>query len=144
MRVLAKKHHVSVEEVKMAGVGDVMDFLKVLPPATENTCVEAALVTVDSGLPRLVERAQAWANGNVERIEKLASPPEVDACLAALQAGKGASDLFAQMRQSWLAAMQKYLRSDSVTVAVVNMDMVLERGGLLDELRARGYEVDVP
>jgi butyrate kinase len=31
-----------------------------------------------------------------------------------------------------------------VTVAVVNMDMVLERGGLLDELRARGYEVDVP
>src|SRR6202051_2095239 len=43
MRTLAKKHHVPVEEIKIGGVGDVMDALKSLPPATENTCVAAAL-----------------------------------------------------------------------------------------------------
>jgi hypothetical protein len=36
------------------------------------------------------------------------------------------------------------LQNGGVTVAVVNIDMLLEPGGLLDELRAKGYEVDAP
>ena len=58
VRTLAKNHHVRVEEIKIAGVGDVMDALKTLPPATENACVDASLVTVERDLPRLLERAQ--------------------------------------------------------------------------------------
>jgi len=38
MRTLAKKHHVRVEEIQIAGVSDVMEALKTLPPATENAC----------------------------------------------------------------------------------------------------------
>src|ERR1700719_2093142 len=52
VRTLAKNHHVRVEEIKIAGVGDVMDALKTLPPATENACVDASLVTVERDLPR--------------------------------------------------------------------------------------------
>jgi len=144
MRSLAKKHHVRVEEIKIAGVSDVMEALKTLPPATENACVAASLVTVESDLPRLVDRAQAWANGNVERIEKLREPAEVDACRAALDAGVGAADLIARMRRTWLSAIETHLQDREVTVAVVNIDMLLEPGGLLDELRAKGYEVDAP
>jgi uncharacterized protein YbaP (TraB family) len=144
MRSLAKKHHVEVEEIKIAGVSDVMEALKTLPPATENACVAASLVTVESDLPRLVDRAQAWADGNVERIEKLREPAEVDACRAALDAGVGAADLIARMRRTWLSAIETHLQDREVTVAVVNIDMLLEPGGLLDELRAKGYEVDAP
>jgi uncharacterized protein YbaP (TraB family) len=144
MRTLAKKHHVRVEEIKIAGVGDVLEALKSMPPATENTCVAASLVTIESDLPRLVDRAQAWASGNVERIEKLREPAEVDACRAALDAGVGAAELIARMRRTWLGTFEKYLQNSEVTVAVVNMDMLLEPGGLLDELRAKGYEVDAP
>jgi len=36
------------------------------------------------------------------------------------------------------------LHAGGVTVAVVNIDMLLERSGLLDELRAKGYTVDPP
>ncbi len=144
VRALAKKHDVPVEEVKIAGVGDVMDALKTLPAATENTCVAASLVTIERDLPRLIDRAQAWAGGNVERIEKLREPAEVDACRAALDTGVGAADLIARMRRTWLGTIDKYLQSDAVTLAVVNMDMLLEPGGLLDELRAKGYEVDAP
>jgi uncharacterized protein YbaP (TraB family) len=144
MRTLAKKHRVRVEEIKIAGVGDVMEALKTLPPATENTCVAASLVTIESDLPRLVDRAQAWANGNVERIQKLREPPEVDACRAALDAGVGAADLIARIRRTWLGTMEKYLQNGGVTVAVVNMDLLLEPGGLLDELRAKGYEIEAP
>jgi uncharacterized protein YbaP (TraB family) len=144
MRTLAKKHHVRVEEIKIAGVGDVMEALKTLPPATENTCVAASLVTIEHDLPRLVDRAQAWASGNLERIGKLREPAEVDACRAALDAGAGAADLIARMRRTWLGTMEKYLQNGGVTVAVMNVDMLLEPGGLLDELRAKGYQVDAP
>jgi uncharacterized protein YbaP (TraB family) len=37
MRALAKKHRVPVDEIKIAGVSDVMVALKTLPAATENT-----------------------------------------------------------------------------------------------------------
>src|SRR6202022_3662290 len=141
-RPLAKKHHVKVEEIKIAGVSDVMEALKTLPPATENACVAASLVTVESDLPRLVDRAQAWAGGNVERIEKLREPAEVDACRAALDAGVGAAELIARMRRSWLSAIETHMQNGEVTMAVMNIDMLLEPGGLLDELRRKGYEVD--
>ncbi|MEA3132366.1 MAG: hypothetical protein QOG17_212 [Gammaproteobacteria bacterium] len=144
VRTLASKHHVRIEELKIAGVHDVLDALKTMPPATENSCVEASLVTIEKDLPRLVERAQAWATGNVERIENLHEPPEVDACRAALDQGAGASDLISLVRRTWLDRMEKYLQSGEMTVAVVNMDLLLEKGGLLDELRARGYDIDTP
>jgi uncharacterized protein YbaP (TraB family) len=142
VRTLASKHHVRIEELKIAGVHDVLDALKTMPPATENACVEASLVTIEKDLPRLVERAQAWAMGNVERIEGLREPPEVDACRAALDEGTGASDLIALVRRTWLERMEKYLQGGEMTVAVVNMDLLLEKGGLLDELRAKGYDID--
>jgi uncharacterized protein YbaP (TraB family) len=144
MRGLAKKHHVSVEEIKIAGVSDVMDALKTLPPSTENICVGASLKTVESDLPRLLDRAEAWASGNVERIQKLREPAEVDACRAALDAGVGAADLIARMRRTWLNTIETHLQNGGVTVIVMNMDLLLEPGGLLDELREKGYEVDAP
>jgi uncharacterized protein YbaP (TraB family) len=144
VRTLAKKHRVRVEEVKIAGVGDVMDALKVLPPATENACVDASLVTVERDLPRLLDRAQAWASGNIERIGKLREPAEVDACRAALDSGVGAADLIARIRRTWVGTIEKYLQTPGVTLVVLNMDMLLEPGGVLDELRSLGYDVDAP
>jgi len=144
LRVLAKKHGVRIEEIKVAGVSDMLEALKTMPAATERTCVEASLTTIESGLPRLVDRAQAWAVGNVERIENLPELKDVDACRTALDAGKGALDVISRIRQTWLDNIEKYLRSAGTTIAVVNLDMLLERGGLLDQLRAKGYEIDAP
>jgi uncharacterized protein YbaP (TraB family) len=144
LRALAKKHGVRIEEIKVAGVSDMLEALKTMPAATERTCVEASLTTIESGLPRLVERAQAWAGGNVDRIENLPELKEVDACRTALDAGKGALDVIGRIRQTWLDNIEKYLRSAGTTIAVVNLDMLLERGGLLDQLRAKGYEIEAP
>jgi uncharacterized protein YbaP (TraB family) len=144
VRTLAKKHDVRVEEVKIAGVGDVLEALKSMPPATENTCVQASLATVEKDLPRLMERARAWSTGNVERIESLPEPAEVAACLAALDSGAAAGDLVGRVRSAWLESMEKYLQAGGTTLAVVNMDLLLGRGGLLDVLRAQGYEVEAP
>jgi uncharacterized protein YbaP (TraB family) len=144
VRALAKKHHVPVDEVKIAGVGDVLETLKTMQRSTENTCVEASLVTIENGLPRLIDRAQAWATGNVERIENLPEPAEVNACLAALDTGAATGDLIARVRRTWLESMERSLQGSGVTLAVVNMDMLLGNAGLLAELRKKGYEIDAP
>ena len=107
LRALAKKHGVRVEEIKVAGVSDMLRSLKTMPAATERTCVEASLSTVESGLPRLVDRAQAWAVGNVDRIENLPELKEVDACRTALDAGKGALDVIGRIRQTWMENIER-------------------------------------
>jgi uncharacterized protein YbaP (TraB family) len=144
LRALAKKQHVRVEEVKIAGVGDVLDALKTMPPATENVCVEASLVTIESGLPQLIARARAWATGDIESIQSHPEPLQVDACVKALDSGASSGDLIGRIRRTWLQALQKSLDSPGTTIAVVNMDLLLEPGGLLDELKQSGYEVDPP
>ncbi len=144
LRALAKKKNVHVEEVKIAGVGDVLDALKTMPPATENTCVDASLVTIETGLPQLIERARAWATGDIDNIQSHPEPAQVDACVKALDSGAAAGDLIGRIRRTWLQALLKSLDSAGTTIAVVNMDLLLENGGLLDELKQRGYEVDPP
>jgi uncharacterized protein YbaP (TraB family) len=144
MRALAKKQNVRVEEVKIAGVGDVLDALKTMSPQTENTCVDASLVTIESGLPQLISRARAWATGDIDSIQSHPEPAQVDACVKALDSGAASGDLLGRIRRAWLQALLKSLDAPGTTIAVVNMDLLLESGGLLDELKQRGYEVDAP
>ena len=144
VRALAKKRNVAVEEVKIAGVGDLVDALKSMPASTENICVDASLVTVESGLPQLIDRARAWATGDIESIQSHPEPAQVDACLKALDSGAASGDLLARIRRTWLGALLKALDNTGTAIAVVNMDLLLEKGGLLDELKQRGYEVDPP
>jgi uncharacterized protein YbaP (TraB family) len=89
VRSLARKHHVRIEEFKIAGLHDVLDALKTLPPATEQKCVAASLATIESGMPRLIDRAQAWATGDVQRIQSLPESEEVAACRASITVDPG-------------------------------------------------------
>jgi hypothetical protein len=93
-------------------------------------------------MPRLIDRAQAWATGNVQRIQSLPEPAEVAACRAAITVDPGAGDLYTLLRQTWMENMEHHLQSAGVTLAVVSMDMLLETGGFLDELRQRGYTIE--
>lgn len=144
VRSLARKHHVRIEEFKIAGLRDILDALKTLPPATEEKCVAASLATLETGLPRLIERARAWATGNVELIQSLPESKEVAACRAAITMESASGDLYALLRRTWIDNMKQHLQQGGVTVAVVSMDMLLEPGGFLDALRAGGYQIEQP
>jgi uncharacterized protein YbaP (TraB family) len=144
VRSLARKHHVRIEEFKIAGIHDVLDALKTLPPATEQKCVAASLATIETGMPRLIDRAQAWATGDVQRIQDLPESGEVAECRAAITVDPGAGDLYTLLRQTWIEHMARHLETVGVTLAVVSMDMLIEPGGFLEALRSRGYTVDSP
>jgi uncharacterized protein YbaP (TraB family) len=144
VRSLARKHHVHIEEFKIAGLHDVLDALKTLPPATEQKCVAASLATIETGMPRLTERAQAWATGDVQRIQSLPESAEVAACRESITVDPGAGDLYTLLRQTWIENMARHLETGGVTLAVVSMDMLIEPGGFLDALHSRGYTIDSP
>jgi uncharacterized protein YbaP (TraB family) len=144
VRSLARKHRVHIEEFKIAGLHDVLDALKTLPPATEQKCVAASLATIETGMPRLIDRAQAWATGDVQRIQNLPESAEVAACRASITVDPGAGDLYTLLRQTWIENMARHLETGGVTLAVVSMDMLIEPGGFLDALRTRGYKIDSP
>jgi uncharacterized protein YbaP (TraB family) len=144
VRSLARKHHVRIEEFKIAGLHDVLDALKTLPPATEQKCVAASLATIETGMPRLIDRAQAWATGDVQRIQSLPESAEVALCRAAITVDPGAGDLYTLLRRTWIQNMARHLETGGVTLAVVSMDMLIEPGGFLEALRSRGYTIDSP
>jgi uncharacterized protein YbaP (TraB family) len=144
VRSLARKHHVRIEEFKIAGLHDVLDALKTLPPATEQKCVAASLATIETGMPRLIDRAQAWATGDVQRIQSLPESAEVALCRAAITVDPGAGDLYTLLRRTWIQNMARHLETGGVTLAVVSMDMLIEPSGFLDALRSRGYTIDTP
>jgi uncharacterized protein YbaP (TraB family) len=144
VRNLADKHNIPVEEVKIAGVRDLLDTLKTVPAATENKCVAAALSTTETGLPRLAERASAWTRGDIDAMQRLPDSAEDLECRAALISDTGSADLLAQIQQAWLLAIGKQMHDQQVALAVVSVELLLEHGGLLDALRDRGYSVEAP
>lgn len=144
VRTIANKHDVRVKEVTIAGVRDLLDTLKTVPVATENKCMAAALSTIEIGLPRLIERASAWTRGDIDAMQRLPDSPEDLGCHAALISDSGSADLLAQMLHAWLSAIDAHMHGKEVVLAVVNMDLLLEHGGLLDSLQARGYSVEAP
>ncbi len=112
-------------------------------------CLERTVALVESDLPTLVERANAWAMGDVEALRR--SPYE-DAGAACMQAvtqsafvrNRGLGDLKAGIRQHWLSIAEAAVQRNEETFAMLPVDRLLEADGYLAQLRARGYEVESP
>jgi uncharacterized protein YbaP (TraB family) len=143
VRRLARKHHVRVDEVKIPGAPDLLDALKNVAPEAESRCVASIVGTVESGLPLLAQRADAWSSGDLERMQSLPESTEAS-CGASLSADAGAAGVLAQIHRRWLAALEAQLHGTATSVAVLDVDLLLGPGGLLEALRAEGFAVDAP
>lgn len=143
VRRLARQHHVRIDEVKIPGAPDLLAALRSISPDAESRCVAAILGTVEGGLPLLAQRADAWSSGDLERLQALPGSTE-RSCGAALGAEEGAAGVLAQIHRRWLEALEAHLRGGALTIAVLDVDLLLGSDGLLDALRADGYTVDAP
>jgi hypothetical protein len=82
--------------------------------------------------------------GDIEHLESSPEPAEVNTCRVAVDGSGGAADLITRMRRTWLDTMVNDLQSGQVTLALVDMDLLLGKRGLLEELQTQGYSVDPP
>jgi hypothetical protein len=112
-------------------------------------CLQRTLDVVDHQLPVLVDRANAWAVGDIEALQQLALKSQYDACVGAIASSevgrrRGLADLDARSADKWLAAARDALARHRVTFATVPVHSLVAPAGYLERLRAAGYTVQSP
>lgn len=112
-------------------------------------CFERTLDVVEHQLPQLVERANAWAMGDVEALQRLAVQSPYDACVDAVAATefgrrRGLEGIERQAADKWLQLARAALARNATTFAVVPVHTLVQPGGYLARLQQAGYAVEAP
>ncbi|KRG46395.1 polysaccharide biosynthesis protein GumN [Stenotrophomonas panacihumi] len=115
----------------------------------DSACFRSLLNAVQNDLPTMVERANAWAVGDIERLRNMPREDPTAACSAALSQtqfarSRGMDRLEERLREHWVGIVRKSLRENTGTFAVMPLSALLAPNGYLDALRAEGYEITAP
>ena len=118
-------------------------------PVDDLACMEATLARLETDTAAMVERANAWAVGDIRTLEELDVESEIRACALALLGTealrkRGFDDLPRRVVDAWLRVAEESLSESRTTVAVVDFQVLTNDDGLLPALRARGYAVFAP
>lgn len=150
---LVKKNNIPVTnpEIKLAvdsPVKTIRDFKK--SSLEDSECFAKTLEQVETDIDSMKLRANAWAKGDLEAIQKLTFPDRTGACSNAVLSSSvlknqaGFQSVDARMKDSWLAAVEKALARNQSTFAVLPMRYLLDANGYLTTLREKGYAVEIP
>lgn len=150
---LARQHGVKVTAPKVAI--QVRKPKAVLEKFTTQSlddagCFSRTLDRVESELGTMRDHADAWAVGDLPAMRAL--PPvsaQYEACAgalteAALARELGVGDLRARTEAVWLAAAERALSANQVTIALLPITDLLKARSVTTTLRARGYLVEAP
>ena len=133
----AKKHKLAeVVPIQRSKAKPVVKDLFASTPQEHLPCLEAALTMAEAGPAAVQARSDAWAARRV--LEVLSSPvdPVYERCWP--------SGIFAERDSELLPQMKQLLAEAKVTMAVLSLRPLAERGGLLDELEAAGFDIQGP
>ncbi|HEY1749886.1 MAG TPA: TraB/GumN family protein [Caulobacteraceae bacterium] len=137
IRGLAQRHGVAVAPAaSYAAMPFAKMFVAELSDQVNAACLADALDEVEAGAGRTRAAADAWARGDVAGA--LTAERGFERCAAALPNG---ADLVRQSEADQTHALEGALKTPGETVAVVDLRPLLAKGGVLDQLRAAGYQV---
>ena len=138
VKVYAQQAKVPVVQ-RSYDVGPVMGAVIRTPPAAGRACLDAVLEQVEAGPGVTVAAARAWADGDTPGA--LENERTYERCIAMVP---GAQAFDARTKSDQVAAIEAALRKPGHAVAVVQLRPLLAQGGVLDQLRARGFTVKTP
>jgi uncharacterized protein YbaP (TraB family) len=116
----------------------------------DTACLDKTLARLETDIDAMRVRANAWAKGDIEAIQKLSYPDQETECADAVRNGEFAKNSPAfqnvkqRVRDSWMAAAEKALANNASSFATVRMSYLLGSDSLLAALKAKGYQVDSP
>ena len=148
----AHEHSVRITKLKVkVDVGNprqtIKDFAQT-PRSQDIGCLAATIERLETDLDNMKLRANAWAVGDLDTLERLPAPDQVAKCVEAFTSGPGMQDKLNAGRNlyydEWLAAADRALTSNQVTFATLPMTELLGANGRLAKLKARGYSVEPP
>jgi hypothetical protein len=149
---LARKKRVRVVEPEVElkftkARAAIKDFKSM--PLSDVECFARTIQRLEGDLDLMRERANAWAVGDVPRLQRLAPVERASACIgvildSSLIRERGLTDMPERVRAAWMQAAEQALARNVSTVAVLSVDELLRPAGYLARLRQRGYVIEDP
>lgn len=130
---------VPVRDVGFVRGDDMIENLLATPPAALVPCMEAAIAAAEAGPDNNRLRAEAWRKLRVAEV--VANP--LDVALGSCWPWAD-PEIAPIARRQWAEAIDAALTTPGVTMAVVQLRLLAESGGVLDGMEARGLEPEGP
>ncbi len=149
---LAKRHKVEIvrPQVKIT-IEDPKALLQELEdtPLDDIACFGRTLERLEIELGYMRARANAWAIGDLEALRELPDHNQARACIdavtgASVLQSRGFDDLEQRVESAWLEAVDAALATHPESFGWLSVSRLQADDGVLDRLRARGYEVIAP
>jgi uncharacterized protein YbaP (TraB family) len=150
---IIKQHKIKFTEtgikLDMDGASDIVkDFKK--SSLADVACFDKTLARLEGDIDAMRVRANAWAKGDIEAIQKLSYPDQEAECDNAILGGEFVKNRAAfqnireRVREAWLASAEQAIGSNTSTFAVLPLSNILGADNYLAVLKAKGYQVDSP
>ncbi len=139
-------------------IGVRYELLITHAPATATTmesqqqgiaCLDETMGMVEHDLPKLTQRANAWATGDMKTLQQLMQNSHYEPCVVAAINGDfehqlNIPDLPKRIEDTWITAAQDALTRNKRTLAILSMDQVMAPDGYIARLKSLGYIVRAP
>jgi uncharacterized protein YbaP (TraB family) len=120
-------------------LGPLMGAILRTPQAAGRACFDEVLAQVEAGPGVTQAAARAWAEGDVRGA--LGNERTYERCIALVP---GAQTFDARVKGDQVADIEKALKAPGHAIAVVPLRPLLAQGGVLDQLRSKGFTVKTP
>ncbi len=120
-------------------LGPLMGAILKTSPEAGRGCLEEVVAQVEAGPGVTLTATRAWAQGDVRGA--LGNERSYERCIALVP---GAQVFDARMKADQVADIEAALKRPGHAIAVVWLRPLLAQGGVLDQLRAKGYAVTTP
>ena len=138
IKLLATRAKVPIAQ-RSYDLGPLMGSILRTPPAAGRACFDEVLAQVEAGPSVTQGAAKAWAQGDVRGA--LANERTYERCIALVP---GAQTFDARVKTDQVAAIEQALKKPGHAIAVVPLRPLLAQGGVLDQLRSKGFTVTTP
>ena len=119
-------------------------------PLDDVACFSNTMARLEDDIDAMRVRANAWAKGDLEAIQKISYADRDGACnaavlnLALIQSRPGLRSVQQRIQDSWVAAAEKSLAANASTFATLPVKDLLDPKGFVAALEAKGYVVQKP
>jgi hypothetical protein len=152
IRESAKKHNVKITSASYEPkVDNLRSAVRELQKSelADLECFTKTMDRIETDIEMMKRRANAWAKGDIAEIRALPATDQRIACETAIMNASfvktlGVQDISAQIEATWLAAIEKALATNKVTVSTLTIRQLSLPNNYLAKLKARGYSVEEP
>lgn len=112
-------------------------------------CFSKTLERIETDLLTMSSRAKAWSYGDVKTIKSLPYIANNNTCQTALFESAigeelGLKDSQIRLKEIWIEHAKSALKNNKTTFALIPISFLLEEKGVLFELEAAGFEIEIP